>query len=90
MVYCSHTTESFHYLKKINHKEKKDNFCWKALRQNRKQKLGSKGEEEKNAEFLEKATKDSSYTADQGGVESELMVLGPCRNCSGVPELWWK
>ena len=60
MVYGSHTTESFHYLKKINHKVEKDNFCCKALRQNTKQKLGSRGEEEKNAEFLEKATEDSS------------------------------
>ena len=46
--------------RKINHKVEKDNFCCKALRQNTKQKLGSRGEEEKNAEFLEKATEDSS------------------------------
>lgn len=55
MVYNFNTTEAYlqtDYLEKINHKENKDKFCWRALKQNRKQKLeGGKKEESKMQGF---------------------------------------
>lgn len=89
MVYNFNTTEAHlqtDYLEKINHKENKDKFCWRALKQNRKQKLeGGEKRGVKKAGFPEGATKDRSCTSDQRAPESSALEL--CRKCAVLTQM---